>query len=140
MNARTRIIAIATTLTLTLAGLGLLPRPAEAARTWHWWDAVSAQQQQSYCPIDPPTQTQWENALGDQDDPHWTELTVYFIAYPCSGTPADFVEFRQWLNYEVHGVGTWDSGWPDEDFYELQALVHELDQYPASFFDKGPWG
>jgi len=140
MRKNILILAAATTLALTLAVFSATPRPAEAARNWSWWDAVSAQQGMSGCPANPPTLTDWQNKLGTDDVPHWTELTVYFIAYPCSGQPEEFLEFRDWLNYEVHDEGSWDSSWASQDFYELKDLVLELDQWPAGFFDDGPWG
>lgn len=137
MSKRFSIVAIAVTLTLALAGIGLFPQAAAAARNWHWWDAVYAQQQMPGC--SGASQDDWLNKIGSQDYPHWTELTVYFIAYPCSGQPEEFMDYREWLNYEIHDVGSWDPAWANQDFYDLKNLVYELNQYPAGFWDNGPW-
>ncbi len=120
--------------------LGMRPAPAHAVTGWDWWDAVDIQHTfVPACPENPPTKTQWESALGTSDDPHWTELTLFFIAYPCSNPPATFVEFREWLNYEIHDEGTYDSNWEGYKFYDLKDLVYELDESPAGFWDDGPW-
>ena len=140
MKNRT-ITALAAFATLSLI-LTVLWSPAEAAAAdgWDWWDAVEAQQNHnSACPANPPNKAAWEGLLDGHDDPHWTELTVYFIAYPCSSGPARFLMFRDWLNYEVHGVGTWDSDWAYEKFYEFKGLVYELDESPAGYWDGGGW-
>jgi len=128
------------TLAVVVVILGLRPAPAQATTGWDWWDAIDIQD--SFvpgCPEDPPTKTQWVTALGGADDPHWTELTMFFIAYPCSNPPGVFIEFRDWLNYEVHDEGSWDSNWEGFKFYDLKDLVHELNESPAGYWDDGPW-
>jgi len=136
---------LAITTFTTLAALAIAwsasqPREAHAVTGWDWWDAIYAQQNHSSaCPENPPTKTQWESALGSADDPHWTELTVYFVAYPCSRNPGTFVEFRDWLNYEIHDLGEYDEGWEGYKFFDLKNLVNELDESPAGFWDDGPW-
>ncbi len=117
-----------------------LPQTSVATEGWDWWDAVYAQQHhRSTCPTNPPTKANWESTLDTADDPHWTELTVFFIAYPCGGTPSRFVEFRDWLNYEVHDIGEYDSNWENFDFYDVRDLVLELDEQSAGYWGEGPW-
>ncbi len=138
--ARLAPIATLTTLAIAVLLMGLRPAPAQAVTGWDWWDAVDGQHTfVPACPENPPTKSQWETALGSADDPHWTELTVFFIAYPCSNPPATFIEFRDWLNYEIHDVGTYDSGWEGYKFFDLKDLIYELDESPAGFWDDGPW-
>ncbi len=125
---------------VALIALVVPPGTANATEGWDWWEAVYAQQNHKQsCPATPPTKTAWDTALGTGDDPHWSELTVFFIAYPCGGDPDWFVEFRNWLNYEIHSVGSWDSEWEGYVFYKLKDLAYELDESPAGFWDDGPW-
>ena len=128
-------------ISIALFTFAALPGTAGAVSGWDWWDAVYAQQNHhASCPGNPPSKSDWETTLGSTaDDPHFTELTVFFIAYPCGGTPSWFVEFREWLNYEVHSQGTWDSEWTTYDFYDLKDLVLDLDQTGAGFWGDGPW-
>ncbi len=136
-NHRTRALFAALTFALAVS---LSPTEAFATEGWDWWDAVYAQQNHSSaCPTNPPSQSTWEAYLDGHDDPHWTELTVYFIAYPCSSGPVRFLKFRDWLNYEIHDIGDWDTKWESEKFYELKDLVYELDESPAGYWDGGGW-
>ena len=142
MRSRT-IIGIAVAFTLISASIAVLtlhPRPAQATTGWHWWDAIEDQQNHHpSCPANPPDKAEWEDALDGQDNPHWTELTVYFIAYPCSAGPTKFIEYRDWLNYEIHDQGTWDPDWATTNFHKLKDLVYELDESPSGYWADGPW-
>ncbi len=134
-------LAILTTSAVALLALLAQPTTARATTGWDWWDAIYAQQNHlATCPASPPDKDDWEDALDTADDPHFTELTAYFIAYPCSANPGVFLEFREWLNYEVHDVGVWDSNWTGYKFYDTKELVLELDETGAGFWDDGPWG
>lgn len=138
-HSGTTLSAILLSATVGIAAMAL-PGTSGATEGWDWWDAVYAQQHhKSICPANPPTKALWESTLGEEDDPHWTELTVFFIAYPCSGTPSRFMEFRDWLNYEVHDVGEYDSDWENYAFYSLYDLVYELDEQTAGYWGNGPW-
>ncbi len=140
MSRTTTLLTIIVATGLTTALLWS-PHTAHAVTGWDWWDAIYAQQNHSnLCPDDPPSKSDWETALGSADKPDYTELLVFFIAYPCGGTPSHFIDFRDWLNYEIHDVGTWDPDWQYEKFYGLKDLVYEVDEHTDGYFKDGPWG
>lgn len=141
MKTRNIVITCLAILTAVVVVLATgQPRQAHAITGWDWWDAIDDQHNhKAACPDPPPTKTQWENALGEADDPHWTELTVFFIAYPCSNPPSSFIEYRDWLNWEIHDEGTYDEAWEGYKFFDLKNLVNELNESPAGYWDDGPW-